>query len=65
MTAPEVIGAAALGLAGGVTGGLLAAGGAAAGVVLANVLPQRALQLLFAAVMLYFAVSLLRRALRV
>ena len=124
MSAPEVIGAAALGLAGGVVGGLLGVGGGvlfvpalalvlgleqvdaeatsllaviavgavgawrqhgygnvrprdgalrgvlsvagvAAGVALANVLPERALQLLFAAFMLYFATSLFRRALRV
>src|SRR5204863_3071949 len=45
--------------------GLLSVGGAVAGVALANVLPQRALQLLFAAFMLWVAVSLLRRALRV
>jgi uncharacterized membrane protein YfcA len=45
--------------------GALSVGGVAAGVVLANLLPERALQLLFAAVMLYFAQSLFRRALRV
>jgi uncharacterized membrane protein YfcA len=45
--------------------GLLSVVGVAAGVTLSNVLPERALQLLFAAVMLYFAVSLFRRALRV
>jgi uncharacterized protein len=45
--------------------GVLSVVGVAAGVTLANVLPERALQLLFAAVMLYFAVSLFRRALRV
>ena len=45
--------------------GALAVGGVAAGVALANVLPDRALQLLFAAFMLYMAASLLRRALRV
>lgn len=45
--------------------GLMSVGGVAAGVALANVLPERALQLLFAAVMLYFAVSLGKRALRV
>jgi uncharacterized membrane protein YfcA len=124
VSAPEVLGAAALGLAGGITAGLLGVGGGilfvpalalvlglkqvdaeatsllavvavgavgawrqygygnvrprdgalmgllsvlgvAAGVALSNVLPERALQLLFAAVMLYFAVSLFRRALRV
>jgi len=45
--------------------GILSAAGALGGVVLANVLPQRALQLLFAAFMLYVAASLLRRAFRV
>jgi uncharacterized membrane protein YfcA len=45
--------------------GALSVGGAAAGVALANLLPQRALQLLFAAFMLYMAAQLLRRALRV
>src|SRR3954471_1464643 len=45
--------------------GALSVLGVAAGVALANVLPERALQLLFAGVMLYFAVSLFRRALRV
>jgi uncharacterized membrane protein YfcA len=45
--------------------GLLSVLGVAAGVALANVLPERTLQLLFAAVMLYFAVSLFRRAVRV
>jgi len=45
--------------------GVLAVGGAAGGVAVANVLSQRALQLLFAAFMLWVAVSLLRRALRV
>jgi uncharacterized membrane protein YfcA len=124
MEAPEIIAAAALGLAGGVTGGLLGVGGGilfvpalavvlglqqvdaeatsllavigvgivgawrqhvygnvrprdgfvlgamsllgvAGGVVLANQLSQRALQLLFAGVMLYFAASLGRRALGV
>jgi uncharacterized membrane protein YfcA len=45
--------------------GLLSLAGVAGGVGLANVLPERALQLLFAAVMLYFALSLFRRALRV
>jgi uncharacterized membrane protein YfcA len=124
VTAPEVLLAAALGMAGGITGGLLGVGGGilfvpalglvlgldqvdaeatsllaviavgavgawrqyiygnvrprdgalmgslsvlgvAGGVALANVLPERTLQLLFAAVMLYFAVSLFRRSLRV
>jgi uncharacterized membrane protein YfcA len=45
--------------------GVLSVAGVAAGVALANILPERALKLLFAAVMLYFAVSLFRRALRV
>ena len=45
--------------------GALSIGGVAAGVAMANLLPERALQLMFAAVMLYFAQSLFRRALRV
>jgi hypothetical protein len=45
--------------------GVLSVLGVAAGVALANVLPEHALKLLFAAVMLYFAASLFRRALRV
>jgi hypothetical protein len=45
--------------------GLLGAGGAVGGVALANSLPERTLELLFAAVMLYFAARLARRALRV
>jgi uncharacterized protein len=45
--------------------GLLSVAGVAGGVGLANVLPERTLKLLFAVVMLYFAVSLFRRALRV
>jgi uncharacterized membrane protein YfcA len=45
--------------------GALSVAGVAAGVALANVLPEHALKLLFAAVMLYFAASLFRRALRV
>jgi uncharacterized protein len=45
--------------------GVLSVAGVAAGVALANVLPDRALKLLFAAAMLYFAGSLFRRALRV
>ena len=124
MTAAEVIAAAAIGLAGGVVGGLLGVGGGVlfvpalalilgldqvdaeatsllavmavgavgawrqygygnvrprdgalmgalslvgviAGVALANLLPERTLKLLFAAVMLYFATSLFRRAARV
>ena len=49
----------------GVLMGALSVAGVAAGVALANLLPEHALKLLFAAVMLYFAVSLFRRALRV
>ncbi|MFL5934827.1 MAG: TSUP family transporter [Gaiellaceae bacterium] len=45
--------------------GVLSVAGVAAGVALANVLPEHALRLLFAAVMLCFAASLFRRALRV
>ena len=45
--------------------GALSVAGVAAGVALANVLPERALKLLFAAFMLYMAVSLFRRAQRV
>jgi uncharacterized membrane protein YfcA len=45
--------------------GMLSLGGVAGGVALANVLPERALKLLFAAFMLYMAASLFRRALRV
>jgi uncharacterized membrane protein YfcA len=45
--------------------GALSLAGVAGGVAVANVLPERALKLLFAAVMLYFATSLFRRALRV
>jgi uncharacterized membrane protein YfcA len=124
MAAHEILGAAALGFAGGVMGGLLGVGGGIvfvpalalvlgltqvdaeatsllavigvglvgawrqsrygnvrlrdgavlgglsgigvlSGVVLANVLPERALQLIFAAFMLWVAGSLLRRTLRV
>jgi len=49
---------------GALMGGLSLAG-VAAGVALANVLPEHALKLLFAAFMLYMAGSLFRRALRV
>ena len=49
---------------GALLGGLSLAG-VAAGVALANVLPEHALKLLFAAFMLYMAGSLFRRALRV
>jgi uncharacterized membrane protein YfcA len=45
--------------------GLLSIAGVAAGVALANVLPERALKLIFAGFMLYFAATLFRRALRV
>jgi uncharacterized membrane protein YfcA len=45
--------------------GLMSLAGVAGGVALANVLPERALKLLFAAVMLYFASALGKRALRV
>jgi len=49
---------------GALMGGLSLAG-VAAGVALANVLPEHALKLLFAAFMLYMAGSLFRRAARV
>jgi uncharacterized membrane protein YfcA len=45
--------------------GVMSVAGVAGGVALANVLPERALKLLFAGVMLYFAASLGRRAMRV
>jgi uncharacterized protein len=45
--------------------GALSLAGVGAGVALANLLPERALQLLFAGFMLYVAASLLRRTLRV
>jgi uncharacterized membrane protein YfcA len=45
--------------------GALSLAGVAGGVAVANVLPEHALKLLFGAVMLYFAASLFRRALRV
>jgi uncharacterized protein len=45
--------------------GALSIAGVAGGVALANVLPEHALKLLFAAFMLYMATSLFRRALRV
>jgi uncharacterized membrane protein YfcA len=47
----------------GVLIGVLAAAGAAAGVAIANAVPERALELGFAAVMLFFAYRLGRRAL--
>jgi uncharacterized protein len=49
----------------GVLMGALSVAGVAGGVAVANLLPEHALKLLFAAVMLYFAASLFRRALRV
>jgi uncharacterized protein len=49
----------------GIVLGAMSLGGVAAGVVLANLLPERALQLLFAAFMLYMAASLGKRALGV
>jgi uncharacterized membrane protein YfcA len=45
--------------------GALSVAGVAGGVALANVLPEHALKLLFAAFMLYMAASLFRRARRV
>jgi uncharacterized membrane protein YfcA len=45
--------------------GALSVRGVAGGVAVANLLPEEALKLLFAAVMLYFGMSLFRRALRV
>lgn len=42
--------------------GLLAAGGALAGVALANVVPERGLEIAFAGLMLLTAVQLVRRA---
>ena len=48
----------------GVLLGALAAGGAAAGVVIANAVPERALELAFAAFMVVVAVQLVRRATR-
>src|SRR3954469_22767679 len=48
----------------GLVVGLLSPLGVAAGAVLSNAIPERALQLAFAAVQLYFAWRLARRALR-
>jgi uncharacterized membrane protein YfcA len=45
--------------------GALSLAGVAGGVAAANALPEHALKFLFAAFMLYFAVTLFRRALRV
>ena len=47
----------------GVMVGALSAPGVALGAVLANELPERALEILFAALQLFFAISLARRAL--
>ena len=44
--------------------GLLAVGGAAAGVAIANAVPQRGLELGFGVFLLFVAVQLVRRALR-
>jgi uncharacterized membrane protein YfcA len=49
----------------GVTLGALALAGAAGGVVVANVVPQRALEIGFAILILYVAGQLVRRATRV
>ena len=48
----------------GVTVGALAIGGAVVGVVVANALPERALELGFAALLLVVAAQMVRRALR-
>jgi uncharacterized membrane protein YfcA len=48
----------------GVVLGLLACGGALAGVALANALPERALEVSFAMLQLFVASQLVRRALR-
>ena len=48
----------------GIVIGLLSPVGVAIGVVAANEMPERTLELLFAALTLYFAVGLARRALR-
>jgi len=48
----------------GITVGLLATGGSLGGVVLANVVPERALAIAFAALLLLTAVQLLRQAAR-
>ena len=47
----------------GLTVGLLAIGGAIAGVVIANAVPERALEIGFAALLLFVAGQLVRRAL--
>lgn len=48
----------------GIAIGLLSALGVAGGVALANAVPERALELGFAGIQLYFAYELMRRALR-
>jgi uncharacterized membrane protein YfcA len=48
----------------GLTLGALAAAGAVAGVALANAVPERALEIAFAVLILYVAPQLVRRALR-
>jgi uncharacterized membrane protein YfcA len=48
----------------GLTLGALAAAGAVAGVALANAVPERALEIAFAVLILYVAAQLVRRALR-
>ena len=48
----------------GVLVGVLASGGALAGVALANALPERALEVSFAMLQLFVAAQLVRRALR-
>ena len=48
----------------GITIGVLAVAGAAIGVVVANAVPERALELAFAALMLFVAFQLARKALR-
>ena len=48
----------------GVTIGLLSLPGVAAGALLADALPERPLKLMFAAVQIFFAVGLARRALQ-
>ena len=52
-------------VADGVTVGLLAVGGAVLGVVLANALPERALEIAFAALLVAVAIQMVHRALRV
>ena len=48
----------------GLSVGVLAVGGAVLGVVVANALPQRALEIAFAALLLFVAAQMVRRALR-